>query len=109
VRIAIVAPPWVGIPPPAYGGTETVLDTLARGLHAAGHEVLLFTTGDSTCPVPKAWVFDQAVGVGIGGAATELNCATSSMPMRRPPTSISSMTTRWWVRSTRSGFLGCRW
>jgi glycosyltransferase involved in cell wall biosynthesis len=72
VRIAIVAPPWVGIPPPAYGGTETVLDTLARGLHAAGHEVLLFSTGDSTCPVPKAWVFDQAVGVGIGGAATEL-------------------------------------
>jgi len=72
VRIAIVAPPWVAIPPRAYGGTETVLDALARGLHLAGHEVLLFTTGDSTCPVPKAWVFDQAVGVGIGGAAAEL-------------------------------------
>ena len=72
LRIAIIAPPWVAVPPLAYGGTEAVLDGLARGLHAAGHEVLLFTTGDSTCPVPKAWVFDRAVGVGNGGAATEL-------------------------------------
>lgn len=72
MRIAIIAPPWVPVPPPAYGGTETVLDGLARGLQAAGHEVLLFTTGDSTCPVPKAWVFERAVGVGIGGAAAEL-------------------------------------
>ena len=32
MRIAIVAPPWLPVPPPAYGGTENVLDTLARGL-----------------------------------------------------------------------------
>ncbi|HZT67344.1 MAG TPA: glycosyltransferase family 4 protein [Acidimicrobiales bacterium] len=72
MRIAIIAPPWVAIPPAGYGGTEAVLDTLARGLAAAGHEVLLFTTGDSTCPVPRAWEFDQALGVGVGGAAAEL-------------------------------------
>jgi glycosyltransferase involved in cell wall biosynthesis len=72
MRIAIIAPPWVPIPPSAYGGTETVLDTLARGLVFAGHEVLLFTTGDSTCPVRRDWVFDAAVGVGSGGAAAEL-------------------------------------
>jgi hypothetical protein len=38
VRIVIVAPPWVAVPPPAYGGTEAVLDTLAPdtyGLAAA--------------------------------------------------------------------------
>jgi glycosyltransferase involved in cell wall biosynthesis len=72
VRIAIVAPPWVPVPPPAYGGTEAVLDPLARGLQDAGHEVMLFTTGDSLCPVPKSWIFDHAVGVGSGGVATEL-------------------------------------
>jgi glycosyltransferase involved in cell wall biosynthesis len=72
MRIAIVAPPWVAVPPVGYGGTEVVLDGLARGLQAAGHEILLFTTGDSTCPVPKAWVFEEACGVGIGGAVTEL-------------------------------------
>ena len=72
MKIAIVAPPWVAVPPVGYGGTEAVLDGLARGLSAAGHDVLLYTTGDSACPVPKAWVFEQAVGVGVGGAVTEL-------------------------------------
>jgi glycosyltransferase involved in cell wall biosynthesis len=72
VRIVIVAPPWVAVPPVAYGGTETVLDTLARGLDDAGHDVLLFSTGDSTCPVPRASVLEKAVGVGRGGSATEL-------------------------------------
>jgi len=41
VDIAIIAPPWVPVPAPAYGGTEAVLDSLARGLQAAGHQVLL--------------------------------------------------------------------
>lgn len=72
MRIVLIAPPWVAVPPPAYGGTEAVLDSLAQGLVAAGHEVLLYTTGDSTCPVPKAWVLDEAVGVGTAGSATEL-------------------------------------
>lgn len=72
MRVAIVAPPWVSVPPQGYGGTEAVLDGLARGLSAAGHEVLLYTTGDSTCPVPRAWVFEEAVGIGTGGAVSEL-------------------------------------
>jgi len=72
VRIAIVAPPWVPVPPPAYGGTETVLDTLARGLSAAGHEVVLWTTGDSTCLVPRRHVLERALGTASGAMASEL-------------------------------------
>jgi glycosyltransferase involved in cell wall biosynthesis len=72
VKIAIVAPPWEAVPPSAYGGTESVLDGLARGLSAAGHEVLLFATGDSTCPVPLAWALPQAAGVG-GDVPTEIS------------------------------------
>jgi len=72
VRIAIVAPPWVPVPPPAYGGTENVLDTLARGLTSAGHEVLLATTGDSTCPVAKSSVFERAIGIGSGNSVDEI-------------------------------------
>lgn len=53
MRIAIVAPPWVPVPPVGYGGTEAIIDCLARGYHEAGHEVLLFTTPESTCPVPR--------------------------------------------------------
>jgi glycosyltransferase involved in cell wall biosynthesis len=52
VKVGLLAPPWVPVPPPSYGGTEAVVDRLARGLVAAGHEVLLFAAGDSTCPVP---------------------------------------------------------
>jgi len=66
VRIAIISPPWVPVPPHGYGGTEAVLDCLARGLQATGHDVLLFATGDSTCDVPMGW--DRAVAVGPGDA-----------------------------------------
>ena len=73
MRIAIIAPPWVPVPPPAYGGTEAVLDALAAGLQAVGHDVLLYATGDSTCQVPTAWTLPSAVGtVGIV-PATEIN------------------------------------
>lgn len=53
MRIGIVAPPWLAVPPLGYGGTEAVIDSLARGLVRAGHEVVLFATGDSTCPVER--------------------------------------------------------
>lgn len=72
MRIAIVAPPWLPVPPPAYGGTENVLDTLARGLRAAGHDVLLCTTGDSTCRVPRAAFFDRALGMGQASGLDEI-------------------------------------
>jgi hypothetical protein len=49
-----------------------MLDTMAGGLAGAGHDVLLFTAGDSTCPVGRDWVFDAALGVRVGGAAAEL-------------------------------------
>lgn len=58
VLIGLIAPPWLPTPPRRYGGTEQVVDLLARGLVAAGHEVLLFATGDSTCPVPRRSLFD---------------------------------------------------
>ena len=62
LRIGLIAPPWVSVPPTVYGGTELVIDHLARGFVAAGHDVTLFTTGDSTCPVRRRWVHPRAVG-----------------------------------------------
>lgn len=52
MRIGLVAPVSCAVPPVGYGGTEQVVDALARGLVGLGHEVLLAATGDSTCPVP---------------------------------------------------------
>lgn len=62
LRVGLVAPPWVPVPPPGYGGSEVVIDLLARGLSGAGHEVTLFATGDSTCPVPRKWLYPDALG-----------------------------------------------
>jgi glycosyltransferase involved in cell wall biosynthesis len=51
VRVGVIAPPWLPIPPRQYGGTESVIDRLARGLVAAGHDVLLAAPAGSSCPV----------------------------------------------------------
>jgi glycosyltransferase involved in cell wall biosynthesis len=72
MRVGLIAPPWVPVPPPAYGGTELVLDALARGLARRGHQVQLFTTGDSTCEVQRAWLYDQADGFQMGNSLVEL-------------------------------------
>lgn len=58
MRIGLIAPPWVSVPPVRYGGTEQVVHDLACGLTALGHEVRLFTVGTSTCPVTRQWYFD---------------------------------------------------
>ena len=47
MKIAIIAPPWIPVPPPRYGGIELVVYNLAEGLTALGHEVLLFAPKDS--------------------------------------------------------------
>ena len=60
MRIGLIAPPGVPVPPPAYGGTESVIDRLARGLVRAGHEVLLGAAANSACPVPRVGGTDEA-------------------------------------------------
>jgi len=70
MRIGLIAPPWIPVPPPAYGGTEVVIGNLARGLLALGHDVRLFTVGESTCPVPRQWLFSSPVEP-IGAPAAE--------------------------------------
>ena len=69
LRIGLIAPPWVAVPPAVYGGTELVIDQLARGLSAAGHDVELFTTGDSTCPVRSSWLYPRALGTNADPSA----------------------------------------
>ena len=59
MRVGLLAPPWTTVPPVGYGGTETVIDNLARGLTARGHDVVLFTVGGSTCPVRRRRLYDE--------------------------------------------------
>jgi glycosyltransferase involved in cell wall biosynthesis len=72
VRIGLIAPPWVPVPPTAYGGTELVVDELARGLDRLGHQVRLFTIGASTCPVQTDFLSAEpmpAMGSSVDEAA----------------------------------------
>ena len=75
MRIAMIAPPWLPVPAPGYGGTEAVVDSLTRGLAAAGHDVLLIGLPDSTCPVEHAWVVPAADAKKMGRASIELEHA----------------------------------
>jgi glycosyltransferase involved in cell wall biosynthesis len=42
LRIAMVAPPWIPVPPPGYGGIEQVVALLCDALVDRGHDVELF-------------------------------------------------------------------
>ena len=50
MRIGLIAPAWIPIPPPAYGGIEHVVALLAGGLAEAGHEVILLAPPGSEVP-----------------------------------------------------------
>src|SRR3954454_16964783 len=72
VRIGLVAAPWLPVPPEQYGGTELVVDLLARGLTAKGHDVLVVATGDSRSPVEHTWVYENAQPERMGSVDVEL-------------------------------------
>jgi glycosyltransferase involved in cell wall biosynthesis len=42
MRVAMLAPPWIPVPPPGYGGIEQVIALLAAELTERGNEVTLF-------------------------------------------------------------------
>lgn len=60
LRIAILAPPWIPVPPPGYGGIESVVALLCDGLVSRGHDVTLYAAPGSrssahVCtPLPRA-------------------------------------------------------
>jgi glycosyltransferase involved in cell wall biosynthesis len=48
LRIAMLAPPWIPIPPPGYGGIEFVVALLTDALVDRGHDVELFCAPGSS-------------------------------------------------------------
>lgn len=47
MKVAIIAGPYVPIPPQQYGGIEQVIHYLIKGLKEAGHTPILLAAGDS--------------------------------------------------------------
>lgn len=59
MRIALVAPPFIAVPPRKYGGTELFIAELALGLEKQGIDVTLYTNGESKLPVPSKWLYEK--------------------------------------------------
>jgi glycosyltransferase involved in cell wall biosynthesis len=61
LRVALVAPPWLPVPPGGYGGIELVVYLLARELQARGHQVTVFGRQGSAAELdvvalaPRSW------------------------------------------------------
>jgi glycosyltransferase involved in cell wall biosynthesis len=64
MRIALVAPPLLPIPPTGYAGTERVVAVLAEELARRGHAVTLFASGDSSVPCELVPTVERALWAG---------------------------------------------
>lgn len=60
MRVALIAPPFIPVPPVEYGGTELFISDLAIGLKDLGVDVVVYTNGESTVPVEKKWLFEKS-------------------------------------------------
>jgi glycosyltransferase involved in cell wall biosynthesis len=60
MKIALIAPPFISVPPTEYGGTELFIAHLAKGLQALGVDVTVYTNGESTVEVDKRWLYERA-------------------------------------------------
>ena len=59
MKIAIIAPPFIAVPPRKYGGTELFIAELARGLQLQGIDVTVYTNGESTIDAPMRWLYPK--------------------------------------------------
>ena len=59
MRIAMLAPVWVAVPPEGYGGIELVVSLLTEELVARGHDVTLFASGGSRTKANLRSTFDE--------------------------------------------------
>jgi glycosyltransferase involved in cell wall biosynthesis len=59
LHIAMLAPPWITIPPPGYGGVEWVVSALTEALVARGHMVTLFCAPGSRSSATVVTLLDE--------------------------------------------------
>jgi glycosyltransferase involved in cell wall biosynthesis len=60
MRIAVLSTPFIRVPPLGYGGTELFCWELSEELAARGHEVTLYTTGDSITRCRRRALYHRA-------------------------------------------------
>jgi len=60
MRIALIAPPFIEVPPIRYGGTELFIANLANELQAMGHHVVVYANGDSKVRCRVKWIYPHS-------------------------------------------------
>lgn len=63
LRIAQLVLPWISLPPRGYAGTERVVYNLTEGLVKKGHQVTLFSVGESKTSARLEYVFEKPLGL----------------------------------------------
>ena len=94
LRIALVAPPFLPLPPPGYAGTERVVSALAIALHERGHRVTVFGPGDSDLPCEVVATVEHSLWKNGDPGMPPAGCSSARRrPWRRPIGSMSSTPT----------------
>ncbi len=60
LHIAMLAPPWISVPAPGYGGVESVVSTLTEALVRRGHAVTLFCAPGSVSRATVVTLLEHA-------------------------------------------------
>src|ERR1700722_8517745 len=60
LRVAMLAPPWLSVPPSGYGGVESVVSALTEALVRRGHHVTLFCAPGSVSEATVVTLLDAA-------------------------------------------------
>jgi glycosyltransferase involved in cell wall biosynthesis len=61
LRIALIAAPFIAVPPAEYGGTELFVGQLAEGLSKAGVEAVVYANGESTVQAERRWLYERSL------------------------------------------------
>lgn len=59
MRIALIAPPFLSVPPKQYGGTELFISDLAEGLTRLGIDVVVYANGESKVKAKLRWLYPK--------------------------------------------------
>ncbi len=76
MRVALVASPFIAVPPPLYGGTELFIANLAEGLTRRGIETVVYANGASTVNSELRWLYEESewpLASESAGTVKELN------------------------------------
>jgi glycosyltransferase involved in cell wall biosynthesis len=60
VKIALIAAPFIAVPPADYGGTELFVAQLAEGLKRAGVEPIVYANGESRVNTERRWKYERS-------------------------------------------------